>query len=99
MDILADRDSYRDTPKYRKPQSQTPKREDEGTIQLTPVDSDKVSLLNEARMALADAAAYRSDFTQALGLYSRVKTAQAAWNQAQVHISFMCNLALCTCVC
>lgn len=101
MDILADRDSYRETPKYRKPQSQTPKQENEGAsvkILLTPKESDKVTLLNEARMALADSAAYKNDFTQALGLYSRVKTAKAAWNQAQVQSLMICGI-LYTCIC
>lgn len=98
IDILSDRDSYRDTPKYRSPQPLTPRREKEKSsdkIFLTPQatngpsseeDTDKVSLLNEARMALANAAAYKRDISRALGLYSRVKTAQAAWNQAQVHV-------------
>lgn len=49
-------------------------------------EPDKVSLLNEARMALAAAAAYRGDTSRALSLYSRVKTAHAAWNQVQVHV-------------
>lgn len=100
VDILTDRDKYRETPRYRDPQPQTP-RPARGLdkTSLTPQNSkgvkislalstkgdpDKVELLNEARMALADAAVFRSDTSQALGLYSRVKTAQAAWNQAQV---------------
>lgn len=100
VDILTDRDSYRDTPRYRDPQPQTPRpargldktsltpQNSKGVkISLAPSakgDPKKVELLNEARMALADAAVFRNDTNQALCLYSRVKTAQAAWNQAQV---------------
>lgn len=100
VDILTDRDKYRDTPRYRDPLPQTPRpargldktsltpQNSKGVkISLAPStkgDPDKLELLNEARMALADGAVFRSDMSQALGLYSRVKTAQAAWNQAQV---------------
>ena len=94
VDILTDRDSYRDTPKYSKPQPRLPRREggtdkvsltsQKSSVPPTEGDQEKVSLLSQARMALGDAAAYRGDITRAVSLYSRVKTAQAAWNQAQV---------------
>ena len=95
VDILTDRDSYRDTPKYRKPQPRLPRGSDRAspTPQKTslPVeDQEKVVLLNQARMALGDAAAYRGDVNRAVSLYSRVKTARAAWNQAQVRRLIMC---------
>ena len=68
--------------------SLTPQKSKGGKASPTPTtsegDPDKISLLNEARLALANAAMYRSDTGLALSLYSRVKTAQAAWNQAQV---------------
>ena len=68
--------------------SLTPQKSKGGKASPTPTtsegDPDKISLLNEARLALANAAMYRSDTSLALSLYSRVKTAQAAWNQAQV---------------
>ena len=105
MDILTDRDSYRDTPKYRRPQPQPPRREgvsDKASltpqkISLLEGDQDKVLLLSQARMALGDAAAYRGDISRAVSLYSRVKTAQAAWNQAQVHAHVMYGYVSTTC--
>lgn len=45
------------------------------------------SLLEEARMALASAAACRQDLNAALDLYSKVKTPHAAWNQSQVGLN------------
>ena len=75
VDIITDKDSYRDIPKYHTPDAKTPKYEG---------DPDKIPLLNEARMALANAALYKSDIGGALSLYSRVKTPHAAWNQSQV---------------
>lgn len=67
--------------KYRRP-----RKEEGGSTSVTSGDPGGLSLLNEAHMALADAAAYKKDLTRALGLYSKVKTSLAAWNQAQVSL-------------
>ena len=58
-----------------------PRRESGGPILVTP---GKGSVVEEAHMSLGDAAAYRGDLSGALGHYSRVNTALAACNQAQV---------------
>ena len=74
--------------KIRRPQ--VPHEGGGGVVLVTSGEHSGVSLLNEAHMALGDAAAYRRDLAKALGLYSKVKTSLAAWNQAQV----MCNLIM-----
>ena len=80
--------------------SLTPQKSKGGKASPTPTtsegDPDKISLLNEARLALANAAMYRSDTGLALSLYSRVKTAQAAWNQAQVWPQCRVHIHTCT---
>ncbi|CAI7997121.1 E3 SUMO-protein ligase RanBP2, partial [Geodia barretti] len=70
--------------KIRRPQ--VPHEGGGGVVLVTSGEHSGVSLLNEAHMALGDAAAYRRDLAKALGLYSKVKTSLAAWNQAQIYL-------------
>ena len=93
VDILAERDKYRDTPKYCSPKTSQSKGSLEKVLLTPKSQGDRTSLLNEARISLANMALSRADTSRALSLYSRVKTAHAAWNQAQVRHHF------CTCMC
>lgn len=65
----------------------------------TPLSStlDCDSLLAEAQLALANAALYKHDTSQALKYFSQVNTPQAAWNQSQVCTlySWLCSYYVC----
>ena len=59
---------------------------------------DKESILAEAQLTLANAALSNNDAIQALRHFSQVNTPQAAWNQSQVCVYYVCGYKLCSCL-